>query len=928
MPKNNLRRNRQLRIKEFQEKAQPAAAQLKAFLSPGQLPAQLEGYLSLPQLQAVADRVAVPRNANDLEQGGIKAEYYESYEALDKQIKYYEGIEQARKKLADLKKEQKDLGEKLATLNQDIQRLENPAAPLTPPQQAEKTRLESERAEIKKQLEAPAVDEDDNPVIVNGRQISNLDHQIATQEALVRQQQWHNNQYVDQQKELTDRCKALKTALNVESLEAMNKDLPSMAAQIAVAEDLDPNFDINDKDGVTKSKKALQAEFDKLFQDQLTKWNLKYKAPTEKEEGKEAEPILSMNDPNGSKPTPKQIVDLAILKGWDPEVVEVPPKLAQGETAQPGYLIRLGRWLCLLSTPITVEDLTKEFNSRGIPVKVDATKLSPYQKAVNDTLTELAKGDPANSVPAIPKGQPVPFAEIYRALVTRDNETKAGLSWYQREKTHAQYATQYVNELGDTALGQIVDDLPPAELPAFLKSLDEDKRFNPEEPLRAYQALGGANPADKAVMTKYLNGLSPEALGQLLDQIPVEQVPGILKQLDKNRHFSPQEPTRVYQQLIALPVQPAPGAQPAPAQLTPAQLETVTRYLNGLGPKELNKIFEELPENQVKQFLANWHDKTPMDQFEIFKHMDPALAVKRAQYIPLSWWERINKNLPDAQPVPNEQQAGTDLVTARDQLEIKKQEVIQRMGVSLPAAGPARETAILADPEVKTAAAKVTKAEAVFNHVHAIADIRKLKEIAEYHANNFKNDDDEYGASRERYQAGCMVDMLTVLEKMSPEALEKVRFSAKQTAFFNKIADNYVVEHDNQNDLAIGRARAFVNTRPVDVGAQPQAPANAQPQADPANAAQVVDDAAAIPVDQDAVVDNKHIEPPANQRPQGAAADPAQPQPGNARAARNNQVVSTPPPAWVGKYLASRREELDQQRKASQQMDNQVSPKK
>lgn len=823
MPKNNLRRNRQLRIKEFQEKAQPAAVNLQAFSNlTGPNQQLLTGHPLLPQLKAVADRVAVLRNANDLEQGGIKAEYYEGYKALDEQIKYYEGIEQARKKLADLKKEQKDLGDKQATLERDIQRLTTSATPLTPPQQAEITRLESERAEIKKQLEAKAVDEDDNPIIVNGRSVSNLDHQIATQEALVRQQQWHNNQYVDQQKELTDRCKALKTALNVESLEAMNKDLQPLAGPISVAEDLDPNFDINDKDGVTKKKKALQAEFDKLFKDQLTKWNLKYEPPTkEKEEGKEAEPILSMNDPNGSKPTPKQIVDLAILKGWDPEVVEVPPKLAQGETAQPGYLIRLGRWLCLLSTPITVEDLTKEFNSRGIPVKVDATKLSPYQKAVNDTLTELAKGDPANSVPAIPKGQPVPFAEIYRALVTRDSKAKAGLSWYQREKTHAQYATQYVNELGDTALGQIVDDLPPAELPAFLKSLNEDKRFSPAEPLRAYQALKN----DQEAMTKYLNGLSSQSLGRLLDQAPADEVPGILKQLDKNKKFSPQEPTRIYQQLVAPFVQPAPAAQPAPAQLTPAQLETVTRYLRDLSPKKLNKIFEELPDNQVRQFLANWHDKTPLDQGKIFEHMDPALAVKRAQYIPLSWWERINKHLPDAQPVPTEQQAGNDLVAARDQLEAKKREVIQRMGASLPAADPERETAILADPEVKTAAAKATKAQAAFEHVHAIADIRKLKEIAEYHANNFKNDNDEYGASRERYQADCMVDMLTVFEKMPPEALEKVRFSTKQTTFFNKIANNYVVEHGNHNDLAIGQARSFVNTRPVDVGAQPQAPA-------------------------------------------------------------------------------------------------------
>jgi hypothetical protein len=496
MPKNNLRRNRQLRIKEFQEKAQPAAVSLQAISSgvgPG--PGLLVGHPLLPQLKAVADRVAVLRNANDLEQGGIKAEYYEGYKALDEQIKYYESIEQARKKLADLEKEQKGVGEKQDAVNAALRTLSQLPDPLTPPQEAEKTRLESERAEIKKQQEDAMVDDEGNPILVNGKPISNqnyLAYQIANQTQLLAQQRWDqaNDAYVNQQKELTDRCKALKTALNVESLEAMNKDLPSMAAQIAVAEDLDPNFDIN-KDGVTKKKKALQAEFDKLFQDQLTKWNLKYKAPTEKEEGKEAEPILSTDNPDGSKPTPKQIVDLAILKGWDPEVVEVPPKLAQGETAQPGYLIRIGRALGLLYQPNPVEDLTKEFNSRGIPVKVNADKLSPYQKAVNDTLTELAKGDPTAKppIPEIPRGQPVPFAEIYRALVTRDNETKAGLSWYQREKTHAQYATQYVNELGDTALGQIVDDLPPAELPAFLKSLKEDKLFSPEEPLRAYQAL-------------------------------------------------------------------------------------------------------------------------------------------------------------------------------------------------------------------------------------------------------------------------------------------------------------------------------------------------------------------------------------------------------------------------------------------------------
>lgn len=834
MPKNNLRRNRQLRIKEFQEKAQPAAVNLQNFSNGAANPGQqlLVGHPLLPELKAVADRVAVPRNANDLEQGGIKAEYYESYEALDKQIKYYEGIEQARKKLADLEKEQKGVGEKQDAVNAALRTLSQLPDPLTPPQEAEKTRLESERAEIKKQQEDAMVDDEGNPILVNGKPISNqnyLAYQIANQTQLLAQQRWDqaNDAYVNQQKELTDRCKALKTALNVESLEAMNKDLPSMAAQIAVAEDLDPNFDIN-KDGVTKKKKALQAEFDKLFQDQLTKWNLKYKAPTEKEEGKEAEPILSTDNPDGSKPTPKQIVDLAILKGWDPEVVEVPPKLAQGETAQPGYLIRIGRALGLLYQPNPVEDLTKEFNSRGIPVKVDATKLSPYQKAVNDTLTELAKGDPANDVPAIPKGQPVPFAEIYKALVKRDNEAKAGLSWYQREKTHAQYAAQYVNGLGDTVLGQIVDDLPPAELSAFLKSLDEDKRFSPVEPLRAYETLGGANPTDKAVMTKYLNGLGPEALGQLLDQIPPAQVSGILKQLDKNRYFNPQELTRIYQQLIAHPAQPAPGAQPAPAQLTPAQLEAVTRYLNGLSPKALNKIFEELPENQVKQFLANWHDKTPIDQVKIFEHLDSALAVKRAQYIPLSWWEKINKNMPDVQPVPTERQAEDDLTAAMRELAEKEREVKAAYPAPVNEQDAAREAreqtiaaAIAADPKVQAASTKVAKAGDVHNHAIAIVNIRKLKEIAEYHANNFEDDEDEYAASRERYEAGCMADMLTVFERVSPEALRNVRFSAKQTAFFNRMVDNY----GNGNDPAVIDARSFVNNRPANVDAQPQAPA-------------------------------------------------------------------------------------------------------
>lgn len=492
MPKNNLKRNRQLRIDAFiaaqragvTDAEKGAAVKLAEYTNSQSVRDGLANYALLSDIQNFARQICrVP--ATDVAQG-IQPEHYKGYEVLDEQERHYQQVQKAYDDLKKSQDKQKELNEKRIKLWTDAGLPALPALPAgaapdqpllapdayfpAPPadiKDAQKAAL-AEIGDIHKELFDTFDQTDIDPVTGVAKKVPGLNSRIQEEETVLHQR-W-TPEYLAKQKALNDECQNLKNALQINSLKAMHSYLPLMAAPIEEIEEFKPEFDINDDKGVTKSREALRKEFKDLFNQQLAQWNLKYEAP--KDEGPGAEPVLSAKDENGPKPTPKQIVDLAILQGWDEvEVVEIPPKLAPGETGKVGFL----RWF--ITPDINpVENLTSEFNRRGIPVKVDGTKISPYQKTVNGTLNKLAKGDPAAKppVPATPPGQPVPFAAVYEALLADDSQngtSNAGL---------------YLNQLRAKALNQLLEDLSQKDVQKLFEQID------PKRLQRRFHLLGPA----------------------------------------------------------------------------------------------------------------------------------------------------------------------------------------------------------------------------------------------------------------------------------------------------------------------------------------------------------------------------------------------------------------------------------------------------
>jgi hypothetical protein len=719
MPKNNLRRNRQLRINDFiaaqragvTDAEKGAAVKLAEYTDNRDVKAGLAGYGLLLQIHSFADKICGLR-PNELAQG-IKPEDYAGVEVLDQQDNHYQQVKKARDELQQLQEKREQLNAKKTELAVRAD-LIYPLRPGVEPTPAQKTaRVEIDK--IDKQLE-DGVDE-------NGEVVLGLISQIAQKQKAVEEVAGWTADYLAKQEALNNECQKLKDALKIDSLKAMYSYLPLMAAQIDLAEELDPEFTINDDKGVTKSKETLDTEYEALFQQYLHKYNLKY-APKDGDK-KDAELVLMQDKKDGPAPTAKQIVDMAILKGWQPEV-----RLIPGEE-EATALTKIGRGLCLVTEPNPVQDVTAEFNRRGIGAKVlNEEKLSPYQKTVNDTINTLAK----NGVPAIPKGQPVPFAEIYKVLVEHDTAAKAKLPWYQREKTHAQYASQYVNELNRTALGRILDDLDSADVPTFLKQLDKNKEFNPKEATKIYTDLVALVPAQPEAVTRYLNGLSPKTLKRILAELPEHKVSGFLKRWHNKSSI---DQVKIYENL---------------------DLEVVAKQAANIPSDWWKGIAAAHPAKQPAPAITT--ARTALDEART------ALTAANAELAAL------------LQPAPP--------AAAQNQNPVA--------GNNAQGAAPAvGDQAAIAAAQAKVAAAnaKVTAAnEALQNTQNTIANLQQLKTYAEPYAKDFQDGNKTPQQIQElRDRASNLVHKLNVVMGMTAEQQKKVSYSVEETGIMRQVFD-------------------------------------------------------------------------------------------------------------------------------------------